>query len=243
MSSDDLIRSVTFKYIGQNNKILYKWVVKNDGNILSNSNSIVNGFRAIVDMLNKPGDINPGDVKSIDIHVNYAFQPLTKDEKKPKPLKQKTKRIFCLKQRGQEMPGWWEKKGDKWINCDGGYHSQLETDKILHSIESDDWDTLFDIPEVKRLNRQMCETYLLNKDSRLGWVTPDGKFYPCHYADHDNVIFYMFGISVGDAEKQGYIRVGKEMYQRTKIGTIPRAQRKTLIDLGFLDPENCFRDE
>ena len=67
-----------------------------------------------------------------------------------------------------------------------------------------------------------------------GWITPDGKFYPCRYMEHIWAAHKIAGLEEKDAEKRGWIKLsdniamGKKVYEGGKKPT--QKQRDTLFD-------------
>jgi len=86
---------------------------------------------------------------------------------------------------------YWEIHGEYCYNPYGGRH---KLDPSLPQFEADnitdlDW------------------SFLIDKDSEYGWVTPQGDFYPCKPYDHVNVAEYIFKMPQRECEQRGYIKI------------------------------------
>lgn len=107
---------------------------------------------------------------------------------------------WCLVQTSYHSTPWWlEDKGDEhWHNVAGGYCPRSESDKVLARVSGElDYDEL-----------DHKQTGLFHKSgTNAGWLTPDGKFYPCSGEAHDQYARLILHTTVEKLEKEGYARV------------------------------------
>lgn len=86
---------------------------------------------------------------------------------------------------------YWEVIGDYAYNPYGGRHQVDETLPMFEAEDITDLDWSF----------------LIDKDSKFGWITPQGDFYPCAPYNHANVAEYIFKMSQRECEQRGYIKI------------------------------------
>ena len=81
---------------------------------------------------------------------------------------------------------------------------------------------------------------LLREGSEYGWLTPDGKWYPCDQSAHHEVAELILHKTEDQCEAENYVRVyesetGKKEYISRK--RISHAQREALLKQGFSKEE------
>lgn len=127
--------------------------------------------------------------------------------------------------------GWWELVGNTCYNRVGGRHEYYPQDKDVFA-EANDWD-------------ELDYSYLIKPDSEYGWVSPDGHFYGCKYADHSLMSKMYFKKSERQLEMEGWIKIFRDSYDRKPTWMsdklmITEAQRITLEGRGLqVDPDVC----
>lgn len=127
-----------------------------------------------------------------------------------------------------EYNGWWEYENGYLYNRVGGHHRADPDDemwKYSKVVEAEDWDDL-------------DYSYLLNPNSDLGWISPDGRFYGCSYSDHDAVAERVLKKTDALLESEGWIKVFFDSWNRERKWYsedlyITEAQRIQLEKLGF----------
>lgn len=75
----------------------------------------------------------------------------------------------------------------------GGFH--------YHIIQEDD-DIIY-----AESRRDLDHSFLLDPNSELGWLAPDGTFYGCAYYDHENVAYYVLKSSSMELEEKGWVKI------------------------------------
>jgi hypothetical protein len=127
--------------------------------------------------------------------------------------------------------GWWELVGNTCYNRVGGRHEYYPQDKDVFA-EANDWD-------------ELDYSYLIKPDSEYGWVSPDGRFYGCKYADHSLMAKMYFKKSERQLEEEGWVKIFRDSYDRKPTWMsdklmITGAQRITLESRGLqVDPDVC----
>ena len=81
----------------------------------------------------------------------------------------------------------------KVFNELGGYHYHTirENDEIVYA----------------RSRRDLDHSFLLDPNSDLGWLAPDGTFYGCAYFAHEDVAYYVLKSSSAELEEKGYVKI------------------------------------
>ena len=64
--------------------------------------------------------------------------------------------------------------------------------------------------EFINLHRREIYSYLINKKSRYGWLSPDAEFYGVDYTNHEDCARLYFGKEEYELEKEGWVKVFKE---------------------------------
>lgn len=118
---------------------------------------------------------------------------------------------------------YWAKKiltkyGEGWENLRGGWCLRDEGDEILKVVAG------MSEEEFTDKHRREVFDYLINPDSEYGWLAPDGTFYGCSYASHEDVAVFYFGEPDElDLEKKGWVKIflsvelGEPVYAQTKV--------------------------
>lgn len=112
--------------------------------------------------------------------------------------------------------------GETWRNIHGGWCLRYPEDDILAVDEAKDRKDFID------RNRKDIYSYLIKPDSDIGWLSPDGKFYGCDYANHDIFVNQYFGKTDMEMEKEGWIRIFRgfeskvPVYCKFKVSTPQR---------------------
>ena len=139
-------------------------------------------------------------------------------------MNNKRKRTFVLEytySRGVRVSnGWWELIDGYCVNRFGGRHKYIASadDKIVEADSYDDLDY----------------SYLLDSNSPIGWIAPDGRFYGCHSTDHALVARHILKSSEEELESKGWIKVFSippDGYYCRMFET--ENQKATLRKLGF----------
>lgn len=125
-----------------------------------------------------------------------------------------------------DKPFWARKEenkyGEIWRNIHGGWCLKYEEDEIIAIDDAKDMDDF-----IER-NRKEVYSYMIKPDSELGWLSPDGTFYGCDWAEHELFVNQYFGKTDLEMEKDGYVRVfrsfelGVPVYSQFKISTKQR---------------------
>lgn len=71
---------------------------------------------------------------------------------------------------------------------------------------------LFDgtMEEFIKLHRKEIYSYLINENSRYGWLSPNAEFYGVDYTNHMDCAQLYFGKEEDELEAEGWIKVFKE---------------------------------
>lgn len=136
--------------------------------------------------------------------------------------------------------GFWEVDEDDLIDANfgdeirlynqfGGYHyHKLTREDTFISVSH--WDNL------------PWEEVYLQKDSDLGWISPNGEFYGCDYRDHDNLATYVLHSSEVELEAKGWVKIyscdGPQWYHKWLHPT--ELQKQVLREKGFELDEDLF---
>jgi len=146
-------------------------------------------------------------------------------------------KFVLIKNTLQNNIWWWEydEKYDRLYNAQGGWHPwNSETEEILEWEEhAEDFDEL-----------DWEKTTLIQPDSELGWLDPQGKFYGCKYGNHDLLADLHLRSSVKDLEKDGWLRIvrveGEMRYYLTGSNIrITSRPKRWLFDQGIhIDEED-----
>ena len=128
--------------------------------------------------------------------------------------------------------GWWELKGDRLVNCNGGWHDYKLSP--YEERKESTWE------EIKK------EYYLSHiHDYQTGWLSPDGQFYGCDYRDHNNFALYIFDCYEDELENRGYCKIYRSPLEYGKIDfdmmpggkELTKIQWKYLLDNEYTDIE------
>ena len=119
---------------------------------------------------------------------------------------------------------WWELENGYCYNRAGGRHKYMPSaDDVIaeaENFEDLDW------------------SCLLDPKSKLGWVSPDGRFYGCGYSDHADVASLYLKKSEKDLEDEGWVKIWwsnfnhVRRWSNTKL-MLSEAQKITLEKLGL----------
>lgn len=99
---------------------------------------------------------------------------------------------------GKASNSWYEDGGDRWINQAGGYRPKDPADEVLEEAEviDGDWQSL-----------DWTRTSYYRETGDYGWLSPEGRFYACDYAEHGDLAYYIIKKDVGEMEESGWVRV------------------------------------
>lgn len=104
---------------------------------------------------------------------------------------------FILVEYEYQGKHWGRREGQKLFNRAGGYCLVEEDDKILETVEAEDWEEL-----------DYTKTSLVDLNGKdAGWLDRNGKFYGCDSKDHDEVVYYYFKSTLEEFERIGWVRV------------------------------------
>lgn len=119
---------------------------------------------------------------------------------------------------------WWELEDGLIYNRVGG-HTAYDPEVCgpiveVESFEDLDW------------------SCLLKPDSKLGWVSPDGRFYGCEYTDHADVADLYFKKSERELEDEGWVKIWWSNFDHVRRWTntklmLTEAQKITLERMGL----------
>ncbi len=95
-------------------------------------------------------------------------------------------------------PYWLMDEGDNqfWTNIMGGKCPRHTSDKILETVEAEDW-----------IDLDWTFTILHRPESRAGWVSPDGRFFGCDNQEHDLFAQLALKKTIGELERTGWARI------------------------------------
>lgn len=127
---------------------------------------------------------------------------------------------------------WWKLENGVCYNRYGGQHQYYTAEGDI-IMEAEDWSDL-------------DWSYLIEPESDLGWISPDGKFYGCDYRNHALMAEMYFKKSEKQLEHEGWIKVymdsfdhSKEWYSEKLLVT--EGQKIALEKLGHeIDASCCF---
>lgn len=111
---------------------------------------------------------------------------------------------------------WWEDRGGSYFQPDSEMefpktqdHEVIETSDSLHYRDLDH-----------------TKTGLVDSESGAGWLSPEGKFYPCDFQGHSRVAEYILKVSDDQLERGGWVHVaGPEARLWTEYHHPTEAQR------------------
>ena len=105
-----------------------------------------------------------------------------------------------------EYNGWWQYEDGYLYNRVGGHHradpdeKMWKYSKVVEVNDRDDLDY----------------SYILNPDSDLGWISPDGRFYGCGYRDHAAVAERVLKKTDDQLEDEGWVKVFFDSWNRER---------------------------
>ncbi len=128
---------------------------------------------------------------------------------------------------------WWEVENNRVYNPDGGGYRYLN--KNLPIVEADDWNSL----------DWSC---LLDKDSKIGWIAPDGTWFGCDIRNQAKVAERFLKSSEDKLETTGWVKVFRSWLTRSrdwyvKGMVVTKAQAKTLFEKGFIVDDFQIKEE
>lgn len=119
---------------------------------------------------------------------------------------------------------WWELENGYCYNRVGGHHMHVPSaDDVIaeaENFEDLDWSCLID------------------PNSKLGWVSPDGRFYGCAYTDHADVADLYFKKSERELEDEGWVKIWWSNFDHVRRWTntklmLTESQKITLEKMGL----------
>ena len=113
----------------------------------------------------------------------------------------------------------YNKYGEIWINMHGGWCCKNEKDEILAVADFPDEDSFVEY------HRKDIYSYLIKEDSDLGWLSPEGDFYGCDWAAHEEVANLYFNKSDLELEKEGWIKI----FRSIELGEPVYCQHRTSL--------------
>ena len=117
-------------------------------------------------------------------------------------------------------------------NVFGGYHywtcGKDCEDKQNEIVYANDWD-------------ELDHSALIDNDSRIGWLAPDGRFYGCGYMQHGNIADLVLRKSEIELENEGWVKMYKTQlfpssppeYYIRRGGCLTNEQVKVLAEKGY----------
>lgn len=94
------------------------------------------------------------------------------------------------------LTSWYEDGGNKWITFSGGWNPKSDKNTVLETQEAKD---------IHELDWKKTSIY--RPDMRCGWLSREGTFYGCGSQDHDLIADLILNKSVGELEKEGWVRI------------------------------------
>jgi hypothetical protein len=138
---------------------------------------------------------------------------------------------WCVLARTEEGVFWIDMKARRTPYEDGKPLAFVAGDNITQAM------TL--VPEaVVELEREFAFRFLLKPFSDQGWISPAGRFWGCDYYAHDDIAHALIRKTAPQLEYEGWVRVHSDSFRMLdSIRGVTRAQERTLMALGFEDPE------
>lgn len=130
-------------------------------------------------------------------------------------------------------PHWRRKVNDKIFNSAGGYCLLSDATTVLDEVEAEDWEDL----DYSRTDLVVNTP----ADSMEGWLSPDGRFHPVQYGQHDVYAYYVLKQEVYTLEQTGWVRchagtasdpVSGPWFVKRR-GRLTAEQRNTLVRRGY----------
>ena len=110
-----------------------------------------------------------------------------------------TKNVALVKAEGWSAAYWMiDRDSQYWENEAGGRCPKSPGDVVLERSTIVDYDFQ---------SLDWSKTGYIMADSEYGWLSPEGKFYPCEYMEHDRVAYYLIKKPVSELEAEGWVRV------------------------------------
>ncbi|BCB22426.1 hypothetical protein OCUBac02_53200 (plasmid) [Bosea sp. ANAM02] len=138
---------------------------------------------------------------------------------------------WCVLARTEEGVLWIDMKARRTPFEDGKPLAHVDAHNITEAM------TL--VPDaVVELEREFAFRFLLKPFSDQGWISPAGRFWGCDYYAHDDIAHALIRKTAPQLEYEGWARVHSDSFRMLdSIRGVTRAQERTLIALGFEDPE------
>ena len=134
-----------------------------------------------------------------------------------------------------DSPHWVKKSynnyGEIWVNLRGGWCMVQKDDEIIDTVECPDEDTFVD------MYRKDVYSYLIKKNSDLGWLSPQGDFYGCSYAGHDELANLYFDKTDMEMEKEGWVKI----FQSVEIGEPVYCQKMLTMQQRVWIEDHCVK--
>lgn len=131
-----------------------------------------------------------------------------------------------------EDNGWWSYENGNLVNRGGGSHEADSLDSYKEKVECDSWENF--------LKTDTYRNSLILKDSKFGWLSPEGDFYGCDYRDHEKVAIYYFGKDEEELEESGWAKITLSIFDHIiKVYNDDELTNKQIIWL----EDNGFRYE
>lgn len=127
-----------------------------------------------------------------------------------------------------EDNGWWSYEKGKLVNSGGGYHEAMPLRSYKEKVKCNSWEDFYKTDTYKNS--------LILKDSKFGWLSPEGDFYGCDYRDHERVAIYYFGKDEEELEKSGWAKITMSLFDhiiRVYCDDLTNKQIIYLEDNGF----------
>ena len=121
--------------------------------------------------------------------------------------------------------------GEIWRNLRGGWCLHDKDDEVLAVAEAPDVDAFID------LYRKDIYSYLIKKDSDLGWLSPDGDFYGCDYTNHEELAELYFGKEDLEMEKNGWVKI----FRSVELGEPVYCQHKLTLRQRCFIEDRCIK--
>lgn len=123
--------------------------------------------------------------------------------------------FILIKQNGSLE--WWRlKRNGKLENPSGSGFIPRTPPDIIESVEVDEWE---DLDWTKTL---------IDKESRLGWLSPSGRWYPCQVWHHEQVAYWI--LKKEESELKAWVKIFRDFDNKEFVyGRLLTAEQKNWL--------------
>lgn len=117
---------------------------------------------------------------------------------------------FLLIKSSDNTNSWWEKSNNYLLSYYGLLIKKelIDESRIIETTQANRFEDL-----------DWFKTDLIKKDSRFGWLLPNGQFIGCYFTQHDDIARLIFKKEVHEIEQLGYARIGRS-YESNKVDVV-----------------------